>query len=136
MLGFDEFCKIIDMILARFLPARKWPIETLRTWVTWAVANEFLITARNSQGEIAGIAIARPVNLPVVDNSVEFNNKGNTIYLDLVIAPSRNVLRSLGFGILGRFGQRPFVAFKHKEKPKKHLTSHAYKALLKIKHHH
>ena len=60
-----------------------------------------------------------------------FDIDGEILFIDLAIAPNREVLRCLGLGIMQRFGHRKEVVFKNKGQLRRHDLFTARRALLR-----
>ncbi len=121
-----------DFIREHFPASKAWESD-LEKWVTWAENKRFLFQVIIPNGKLGGIAIARTVAgvNGKIDNNDWHDAYGNFIFIDLVIAPASPILKAIGFGVLARFGQRKFVAFRRKGKLKIHRLDRARKALLR-----
>lgn len=94
--------------------AAGWEEKALVNWVSWAIKEGFLFMTGHER-EIAGLAIVRPTMTPhKMPNNLEFDQEGDTYYVDLAIAlsPRRDVLQALCFSVLKRFGMRDKIAFQ------------------------
>jgi hypothetical protein len=104
----------------------------LEKWVTWAENHRFLFEVMGCNG-LVGVAIARPVAgiHGGIDNNDWHDEAGHCVFLDLVIAETKAARQAVAFGILARFGEREFVAFRRRGKLKIHKQAKARKALLR-----
>lgn len=124
----------VDFVLANYAPAKEWEPKLLANWITWASNKGFLFHVCAGAG-LAGMAIARPVaHVNGQEESTNWHDEtGNFIFVDLAIAKTRAAQQATAFGILARFGERDFVAFRRKGKLKIHRTRNARRALLRLK---
>lgn len=123
-----------DFINQHFPISMTWGSD-LDKWVTWASNNKFLFQVCGCNG-LVGVAIARPVTglNGRIDNNDWHNESGRYIFIDLAIAETRAVRQAIAFGILARFGEREFIAFRHRGKLRVHDQRKARKALLRSDH--
>lgn len=106
---------IAGFILAHYRPSKDWPLNDLFNWVNWAIENGFMFMVGNSEDDIRGLAIVRPVMHPhEVADTLEHDPEGDCYFVDLAIAlsPRRDVLQTLCFIGLNRFGMRDRIAFQ------------------------
>jgi hypothetical protein len=118
-------------IRAHYPASQAWGGD-LEKWVTWASNKRFLFQICGEDG-LTGVAIARPVAgvQGLIDNNDWHDINGNYIFIDLAIASTKPVQQAIAFGILARFGQREFVAFRRNGKLKIHRSDKVRKALLR-----
>jgi len=82
-----------------------WPLSNIRDWLIWANEQGFLLTVSESPNKVIGLMVARPVSqLPVEDKGGEHDELGKIIWVDLCIAPSKDVWKALGCLVVQRFG--------------------------------
>lgn len=125
------FEAVRDFILENWSTAMTWEPELFEGWLRWHADKEFLFLVRDDD-KLTGLAVARPVTtITVTDNGYEYDEKGPIIFLDLVIAETRRVMRSLAGSIIETFGPMPFVALKRNGKLKAHRLDKVIKALSK-----
>lgn len=132
MITLDETSEFIEQ---HWPVSMTWAEGALDNWITWAASNHFLFQAIGENG-LEGIVIARPIESVenAGDNTSNYDEFGRCIFLDLVIGETKPVAQALTLGVIHRFGQREFLAFKRNGKLKIHKWASVRAALLKTKH--
>jgi hypothetical protein len=127
-----QFEMLADFI-QRHNMSNGWPHKDVRDWLIWANEHGFLLTVSVDAGKVIGLMVARPVSqLPVSDNVGEFDENGKIIWIDICIAPSKDVWKALGCLAVQRFGYRSRIASQRWGGPiKLHDYDTARRALLR-----
>ena len=68
-----------------------------------------------------------------LESFVSDDKNGSILYIDIAVAPTKELFQALGFAITQHFGRRYFVAFRSKNKEKLHRFRKAEQALFKLK---
>jgi hypothetical protein len=128
-----ELLPAARFIEKNYAPAAIWRDDALLDWICWAASEGFFIQVLDNNESMVGIAIARTVNNIPGDNTSEFDRNGKIIFIDLAIAPDKQIKQALGFAMLEMFGQRPILAYKVDGKTKVHDTAKVRAALFKMR---
>lgn len=121
---------VTDFVCQHFPIAMTWDQDKLENWISWSAEHGFLFEAI-SEGVLVGIAIARPANDDDLESRSSHDEQGHYVFLDLVIAPTRQIQQALGLAMVGRFGNREHVAYRRKGKLKIRPYHKARAALLR-----
>lgn len=122
----------VDFILRHYPISQTWEPRAVPDWLHWAASKKCLFIARDDDGKIIGLTIARP--LAHVDDGTmsddAFDADGDILFIDLAIAPTKAIGQLLTHGVISTFGPRKTLAFRHTDgKIKRHAYAKARKAL-------
>ena len=103
-------------------------------WLNWSAALGFLVTVYDNEKDknILGLAIARPItDTSKIPDSYAYDHNGRYVHIDLAIAPTKQILRAVGIGIIQKFGQRELLSSEHKKTLKVRSYGNACRALFR-----
>ena len=113
---------------------KDWPKRRLEDWLGWCAASGALITCYQGPGskEPLGFAVVRPINsLTKKHQHYRMDERGQTLFVDMAVAKTSDILRALGFGVLQRYGERKYIASEKKGKMHIHSWHKIRKSLLR-----
>ncbi len=135
----DALEGLAPFVREHYVESTVWNEGVLENWLSWAATNGYLMVAMDEEKKPVGLVIARTVKeIPAQRDLSPFTEDGQIIYIDFAIAPNKNIMKALGWAVLQRYGERPFLAYRnnaHRESPENlriHETAKVAKALLKL----
>jgi hypothetical protein len=130
----NDVSKLAELALAQIPSVRKWDEAKLYEWLSWMDASGCVIACYEDGRSIdpLGFAVVRPiVDISKKHQRYHVNERGQTLYCDMAVAPTRKIMQAIGFAVLDRFGQRKFWASSKNDNLKVHDFNSVRKALLR-----
>lgn len=105
---------LLDFIREHHTGTLAWPAGRLEEYVRWHLGIGGVGVIRNN-GAISGVALARLVRDPATAKDWQYDEDGQTVYVDMAVSTNPAALARMWILILKRFGVRKWAAFRRKK---------------------